>query len=135
MGAPARLAMKIPLSLMRFTLQKTTPPKGKLEPIGTAAELAIYVDGARTEPEIAEAIENVREITKGRVLVAIASVAGESVERRVKLGHTAAVMADFTGVINFITLAMAVALIGVVFTGSMLPIFLMGPRMMQSGNM
>jgi UDP-N-acetylmuramoyl-L-alanyl-D-glutamate--2,6-diaminopimelate ligase len=90
------LAMKIPLSLMRFTLQKTTPPGGELEPIGTAAELAIYVDGARTEPEIAVAIENVREITKGRVLVAIASVGGESVERRVKLGHTAAIMADYT---------------------------------------
>ena len=44
-------------------------------------------------------------------------------------------MADFTQVINFVTLAMAVVLIGVVFTGSMLPIFLMGPRMMQSGNM
>lgn len=48
---------------------------------------------------------------------------------------TAAIMADFTQVINFITLAMAVVLIGFVFTGSMLPIFLMGPRMMQSGNL
>ena len=48
---------------------------------------------------------------------------------------TAAIMADFTQVINFVTLAMAVFLIGFVFTGSMLPIFLMGPRMMQSGNM
>lgn len=48
---------------------------------------------------------------------------------------TAAIMADFTQAINFITLAMAVVLIGFVFTGSMLPIFLMGPRMMQSGNM
>ena len=51
------------------------------------------------------------------------------------VSHTAATMADFTAVINFITLAMAVMLIGVVFTGSMLPIFLMGPRMMNSGNM
>ncbi|HCN30085.1 MAG TPA: hypothetical protein DIT64_15370 [Verrucomicrobiales bacterium] len=48
---------------------------------------------------------------------------------------TAAIMSDFTQVINFVTLAMAVVLIGFVFTGSMLPIFLMGPRMMQSGNM
>jgi UDP-N-acetylmuramoyl-L-alanyl-D-glutamate--2,6-diaminopimelate ligase len=90
------LAMKIPLSLMRFTLQKTTPPGGELEPIGTAAELPIYVDGSKTEPEIAEAIENVRELTKGRVIVAVASMAGESVERRAKLGHTSAVMADYT---------------------------------------
>jgi type II secretory pathway component PulF len=48
---------------------------------------------------------------------------------------TTAVMSDFTQVINFVTLAMAVVLIGFVFAGSMLPIFLMGPRMMQSGNM
>jgi UDP-N-acetylmuramoyl-L-alanyl-D-glutamate--2,6-diaminopimelate ligase len=92
----AGLAMKIPLSLMRFTLQKVTPPGGELEAIGTTAELPIYIDGAKTEPEIAEAIENMREITKGRVLVAIGSVAGESIERRGKLGHTAAIMADYT---------------------------------------
>lgn len=44
-------------------------------------------------------------------------------------------MSDFTQVINFITLAMAVFIIGLVFAGAMLPIFLMGPRMMNSGNM
>jgi UDP-N-acetylmuramoyl-L-alanyl-D-glutamate--2,6-diaminopimelate ligase len=90
------LAMKVPLSLMRFTLQKTTPPGGELEPIGAGAEFPIYVDGARTEPEIAETLENIREITKGRVLVAIGSIGGESIERRAKLGHTAAIMADYT---------------------------------------
>jgi type II secretory pathway component PulF len=44
-------------------------------------------------------------------------------------------MNDFTEVINFLTLFAAVILIALVFTGSMLPIFLMGPRMMNSGNM
>lgn len=48
---------------------------------------------------------------------------------------TEAYMNDFTQIINFITLAIAVFIIGFVFAGSMLPIFLMGPRMMQSGNM
>jgi type II secretory pathway component PulF len=48
---------------------------------------------------------------------------------------TAVYMSDFTQIINFITLACAVFIIALVFTGSMLPIFLMGPRMMQSGNM
>lgn len=48
---------------------------------------------------------------------------------------TSATMADFTAMINFFTLAMAVFLIGLVFSGAMLPIFLMGPRMMQSGNL
>jgi len=48
---------------------------------------------------------------------------------------TEAFMNDFTQIINFITLSIAVFIIGFVFAGSMLPIFLMGPRMMQSGNM
>ncbi|MEI6712692.1 MAG: type II secretion system F family protein [Verrucomicrobiota bacterium] len=48
---------------------------------------------------------------------------------------TAAYMGDFTEVINFITLAAAVFLIGLVFSGAMLPIFLMGPKMMNSGSM
>ena len=47
---------------------------------------------------------------------------------------TAAYMADFTQIINFLTLAAAVFLIALVFAGAMLPIFLMGPRMMNSGN-
>ena len=47
---------------------------------------------------------------------------------------TAAYMADFTEVINFITLAIAVVLIGLVFSGAMLPIFLMGPKMMNAGS-
>ncbi len=48
---------------------------------------------------------------------------------------TNAYMNDFTQAINFITLALAVFIIGIVFTGAMLPIFMMGPRMMNSGNM
>jgi type II secretory pathway component PulF len=48
---------------------------------------------------------------------------------------TAAYMSDFTQVINFLTLLTAVCLIALVFTGSMLPIFLMGPRMMNSGSL
>ena len=48
---------------------------------------------------------------------------------------TAAQMSDFTEIVNFITLLIAVLIIAVVFSGSMLPIFLMGPRMMESGNM
>ena len=42
-------------------------------------------------------------------------------------------MNDFTQVLNFIVLMMAVSLIAAVFIGTFLPIFLMGPKMMQSG--
>ena len=42
-------------------------------------------------------------------------------------------MNDFTQVLNFIVLMMAVSLIAAVFIGTSLPIFLMGPKMMQSG--
>ena len=95
-GFAAGLALRAPHSLIRFTLQKTAPPIGSLEPVGTAAELPIYVDSARTETEVAEALENLREISKGRVLLAVGSAGGESVERRFQLGHTAAVLAEYT---------------------------------------
>lgn len=42
-------------------------------------------------------------------------------------------MNDFTQVLNFIVLIAAVSLIAAVFIGTFLPIFLMGPKMMQSG--
>jgi type II secretory pathway component PulF len=42
-------------------------------------------------------------------------------------------MSTFAATVSFIVLLMAVALIAAVFIGTFLPIFLMGPKMMQSG--
>jgi len=42
-------------------------------------------------------------------------------------------MATFSAVISFLVLIIAVMLIAAVFIGTFLPIFLMGPKMMQSG--
>ncbi len=42
-------------------------------------------------------------------------------------------MATFAATVNFAVLLIAVGLIGAVFIGTFLPIFLMGPKMMQSG--
>ncbi len=42
-------------------------------------------------------------------------------------------MAAFTSVVSFLVLVTAVILIGAVFAGTFMPIFLMGPKMMQSG--
>lgn len=47
---------------------------------------------------------------------------------------TAQAMEDFTQIVNLITLLIAVFLIGTVFAGAMLPIFLMGPAMMQQAG-
>jgi type II secretory pathway component PulF len=42
-------------------------------------------------------------------------------------------MATFAATVNFLVLIIAVLLIAAVFIGTFLPIFLMGPKMMQSG--
>jgi len=42
-------------------------------------------------------------------------------------------MASFSAVVSFLVLIIAVSLIAAVFVGTFLPIFLMGPKMMQSG--
>ncbi|QQL44487.1 type II secretion system F family protein [Sulfuriroseicoccus oceanibius] len=48
---------------------------------------------------------------------------------------TRAYMEDFTAALNLVVLIVAVILIATVFIGTFLPIFLMGPKMMQGGNM
>jgi type II secretory pathway component PulF len=42
-------------------------------------------------------------------------------------------MASFSAAVSFLVLLLAVMLIAAVFIGTFLPIFLMGPKMMQSG--
>jgi type II secretory pathway component PulF len=42
-------------------------------------------------------------------------------------------MAAFAATVSFIVLIIAVSLIAAVFIGTFLPIFMMGPKMMQSG--
>lgn len=42
-------------------------------------------------------------------------------------------MADFTNILNLVVLIIAVSLISSVFIGTFMPIFLMGPKMMNSG--
>ena len=42
-------------------------------------------------------------------------------------------MSDFTNILNLIVLIIAVMLISAVFIGAFLPIFLLGPKMMQAG--
>lgn len=47
---------------------------------------------------------------------------------------TATYLADFTQVASTLTLMFAMVLLGSVFAGSMIPIFMMGPKMMASGG-
>lgn len=48
---------------------------------------------------------------------------------------TATYLSDFTQIASLITLMFAMVLLGSVFAGSMIPIFMMGPKMMASGGL
>ncbi len=89
------IALQTPLALIRFTLQKSPCPPGSLEPVG-AGPIAAYVDGSRTEQEISATVGSLREVTSGRVLLALGSAAGASSEQRHHLGRMAATCADYT---------------------------------------
>ena len=54
--------------------------------------------------------------------------------REIYEDDTVQLMNDFSQTINFITILIACVLIGTVFAGAMLPIFLMGPRMMDKAG-
>jgi UDP-N-acetylmuramoyl-L-alanyl-D-glutamate--2,6-diaminopimelate ligase len=89
-------ALAVPFLLMRIALQKIAMPVGAMEPVGDAPEVPVYVDSARGEEELRLALESLREITTGRILLAIGSAAGETYEQRCRLGRTAAALADYT---------------------------------------
>lgn len=90
------MAVRVPLQLLRFTLQKAPPPIGSMEPLPAVDDLPVYVDEARSITEVARAIESLREITGGRVLLALASTGGETLEQRIQLGRMASGAADYT---------------------------------------
>lgn len=90
----AGAALQLPLSLMRFALQKAAAPVGSLERVASANGVEIYVDAARAEGELSASLRALREVTRGRILLALGSPCGEAPERRHLLGLTAAAVAD-----------------------------------------
>lgn len=91
----AAISFQIPLALIRFTLQKVKTLAGSLEPVGNG-DVQVYVDAAKSEESLRRALESLGEITRGSVLLAIGSAAGESMEARRQLGAVAASLADYT---------------------------------------
>lgn len=90
----AGAALQLPLSLMRFALQKAPAPVGSLERIACAEGVQVYVDAARSEGELSASLRALREVTRGRILLAVGSPYGEAPERRQLLGLAAAAVAD-----------------------------------------
>jgi UDP-N-acetylmuramoyl-L-alanyl-D-glutamate--2,6-diaminopimelate ligase len=91
----AAVTLQIPLALIRFTLQKVKVLPGSLEPVGNG-DIQVYVDAAKTDESLRRALESLVEITRGSVLLAIGSAAGESMDARRQLGVAAAALADYT---------------------------------------
>jgi UDP-N-acetylmuramoyl-L-alanyl-D-glutamate--2,6-diaminopimelate ligase len=83
------------LQLVRFRAQKIKTLPGSMEAVGNS-DIPVYVDGSRTEEELRRALESLREITRGSVLLVFGSQGGESLEARRRLGALAASLANYT---------------------------------------
>ncbi len=94
-AAAGAVACRVPLQLVRFRAQKIKTLPGAMEFVGNN-DIPVYVDGSRTELELRRALESLREITRGSVLLVFGSQGGESLEARRRLGSLAASLANYT---------------------------------------
>ena len=87
-------ALEIPLASIVAGLQSAPQVPGRLERIATTQPFSVYVDYAHTPDSLEKAIDAVREITEGRVLVVFGCGGDRDPDKRPLMGHAAAKGAD-----------------------------------------
>jgi UDP-N-acetylmuramoyl-L-alanyl-D-glutamate--2,6-diaminopimelate ligase len=90
----AALQLRVPVQAICAGLASLKTVPGQLEPVKAGQPFPVFVDRARTAGQLRQVLRAVRELTPGRVLLAVGSAAGGSVEERAALGRTAAEMAE-----------------------------------------
>ena len=80
---------------------ETLPPiPGRFEPVRMGQPFSVFVDYAHTELAMRQVLATVRELTKGRVLLAFGCGGSRDTTRRAGMGKAAAELADFTVITN-----------------------------------
>jgi UDP-N-acetylmuramoyl-L-alanyl-D-glutamate--2,6-diaminopimelate ligase len=69
---------------------------GRLEAVSAGQPFSVFVDYAHTDDALKNVLLTLREITKGRVLVAFGCGGNRDAGKRAKMGKIAAELADYT---------------------------------------
>jgi len=92
----AGIALDIPVVKLQAALNAIPPVPGRLEMIVLGQSFGVFVDYAHTDDALKNVLKTLREITKGRLLVAFGCGGSRDTGKRARMGRAAAELADFT---------------------------------------
>ena len=92
----AGLALKLDVVKIQAALNALPPVPGRLEAVHCGQPFGVFVDYAHTDDALKNVLTTLREITKGRVLLAFGCGGNRDAGKRSKMGKVAAELADFT---------------------------------------
>jgi UDP-N-acetylmuramoyl-L-alanyl-D-glutamate--2,6-diaminopimelate ligase len=92
----ACLALRIDVVKIQAALNALPPVSGRLEMVSAGQPFGVFVDYAHTDDALKNVLTTLREITKGRVLLAFGCGGNRDSGKRAKMGRIAAELADFT---------------------------------------
>ena len=92
----ACLALKVDVVKIQAALNRMGPVPGRLERVESALPLGVFVDYAHTADALRNVLTTLRELTRGRLLLAFGCNGGRDAGRRQLMGRVAADLADFT---------------------------------------
>lgn len=92
----ACLALKIEVVKIQAALNALVPVPGRLEMVSAGQPFGVFVDYAHTDDALRNVLTTLREITKGRVLLAFGCGGNRDAGKRAKMGRIAGELADYT---------------------------------------
>ncbi len=92
----ACLALKMDVVKIQAALNSLPPVPGRLEIVSAGQPFGVFVDYAHTDDALKNVLTTLREITKGRVLLAFGCGGNRDAGKRAKMGRVAAELADYS---------------------------------------
>src|SRR6266540_762873 len=92
----ACLALKVDVVKIQAALNKMAAVPGRLERVDCGQPFGVLVDYAHTDDALRNVLTTLRELTKGRLLLAFGCGGNRDAGKRARMGRVAAELADFT---------------------------------------
>ncbi|HEY1173203.1 MAG TPA: UDP-N-acetylmuramoyl-L-alanyl-D-glutamate--2,6-diaminopimelate ligase [Verrucomicrobiae bacterium] len=92
----AALALEVKVKDIQHALASIPPVPGRLEAVNMGQPFGVFVDYAHTDDALRNVLSTMRELTKGRLLLAFGCGGSRDTGKRAKMGKVAAELADFT---------------------------------------
>jgi len=92
----ACLALKVDVAKIQAALSKMAAVPGRLERVDCGQPFGVFVDYAHTDDALRNVLTTLRELTKGRLLLAFGCGGNRDAGKRSRMGRVAAELADFT---------------------------------------